>query len=834
MARTDRFMIAPINSGVQTDVRPWLIPDDAFQTLTNAYVFRGRVRKRFGSRLMDGSAADNVAQLHSRLRFSIGSTNGSGVLAPTVVPGNTFAVGQLFSVGTAILTVTDLGTPANLLSTTGATGTYNTTTGSVTIAGATVSTLVYFYPATPVVGFVEYETGLINDEPTYAFDTQFAYEYNATEWIRIAGENVNSPGSSVWTGADYQFMWGSTWRGINNYESYLFVSNFKAADKMRYFDGTNWNYLAPVVNNTNRLLTARLVVPFKNRLVVLNTVERNENAGASVATSNGTTGNFTTPAIGGYAYAYGQTFICGNTVYTITNSSPFVVVSSINSAAGAPVATATFNNTTGVLTVTGNGTNLNLPVYYLNGTTGTQQTYVNRCRFSQNGSPVAGNGWIETIPGLGGYIDAPTKEQIVTCEFLKDRLIVYFESSTWELVYTGNQILPFIWQQINTELGCESTFSVVPFDKVALGVGNVGIHACNGSNVERIDQKIPDEVFQISNDNEGVFRVYGIRDYYVEMVYWTFPSEYVDSMFPNRVLVYNYKNGSWAFNYDSITAFGYFQEQENETWASSSQTWQDSEETWNSGVLQKKFRNVIAGNQQGFTFIISPDLASNAAALSIANIDLTVTDGYMTITSINHNLEAVPDIDTPIQGDYVLLNNIVGITNANGIIYPVVNVIDANTFTVFNTNATGTYLGGGTIQRVSNVNIVTKQYNFYVDQGRNAMINKVDFLVDKTVSGQITVDYQVSSSNDLLLQDFPATGALLGTGVLETSPYQSITLEATQDRLWHPVYLWAEGECIQLNMYMNDNQMRNIDISGSGFVLNAMTFYAQPTSSRLQ
>ena len=45
----DRFFIAPYdqNSGLQTNVKPWLIPDEAFSELNNAYVFRGRVRKRF-------------------------------------------------------------------------------------------------------------------------------------------------------------------------------------------------------------------------------------------------------------------------------------------------------------------------------------------------------------------------------------------------------------------------------------------------------------------------------------------------------------------------------------------------------------------------------------------------------------------------------------------------------------------------------------------------------------------------------------------------------------------------------------------------------------------
>jgi len=120
-----------------------------------------------------------------------------------------------------------------------------------------------------------------------------------------------------------------------------------------------------------------------------------------------------------------------------------------------------------------------------------------------------------------GY--APTEEAIVSAEFIKDRLIVFFERSTWELAYTGNQVLPFVWQKINTELGSEATFSVVPFDKVVLAIGNTGVHACNGSNVERIDTKIPDTVFEIFNKENGVSRVAGVRDYFNEMVYWSFP-----------------------------------------------------------------------------------------------------------------------------------------------------------------------------------------------------------------------------------------------------------------------------------------------------------------------
>src|SRR5690606_29301889 len=114
---------------------------------------------------------------------------------------------------------------------------------------------------------------------------------------------------------------------------------------------------------------------------------------------------------------------------------------------------------------------------------GGSNNYQNRARYARIGNPLEASAWREDIAGAGNSIDCPTSEAIITCEFVRDRLIVYFERSTWEIAYTGNQIYPFVWQKINTELGAESTFSIVPFDKVALAIGNVGIHACNGSSV---------------------------------------------------------------------------------------------------------------------------------------------------------------------------------------------------------------------------------------------------------------------------------------------------------------------------------------------------------------
>lgn len=722
----DRFMIAPLTTGLETDVKPWLIPDNAFSSLNNAYVFRGRIRKRFGSYLMNGSVSPAVAQQYSRFRINVGTTDMNGDLLGTV-PGSVFQVGQMFSIGDEMFSVVTAGNFSMLDTGNTTVATFDTATGAFVFQGSAALTDVFFYPSTPVMGLITYEnSSAINDEILIGFDTQFAYLRTSTAWERITAENA--PGDSVWTGDDSQFFWADNYRGTNASETWLFVTNYNENEPnfMRYYDGTTWFSFNPAFNATpgNTVIAARIIISFKDRLLLLNTVEDNS--------------------------------ALGNGLF-----------------------------------------------------------FRNRLRYSVIGNPISTTAFYDTpnAAGFGGFVDnLGTQEAIISAEFIKDRLIVFFERSTWEVVYTGNNIQPFRWQKINTELGAESTFSTIPFDKIILGIGDVGIHACTGANVERIDEKIPDEVFNIHTTSQGSERVYGIRDYYNELAYWTFPTAAFNLIYPNRVLVYNYKTQSWAFNDDTITCFGYFYSQNNLTWNSTNLTWEETVQTWASPNNTGRFRQIVAGNQQGFTFILNSESSRNSPALSVSNV--AVAGVVVQILSMNHNLAI---------GDYIVVENAQGVVNLNNVSCVVQSVIDANTFQVSIAGVTGVYAGGGTIARVSRINMATKQYNFYLEQGRNLSVSRVDFFVDKTTEGQITIDYYTSSSNQLI-----------GSQILETTPYALYPLEQSQERLWHPVYLYAEGEFIQLVIYLSDAQMADLDIAWSDFQLHAQTYYAQLTSDRLQ
>ncbi len=732
----DRFFIGPYSSGLVRDRKPFLLPDEAFSTIRNAYVFRDRVRKRFGARPMNGAVSKEVQQLFTRFRINIGTTDGAGNIVTTTpldagVPIATPAIGQNFSIGTEIFTVNVLGNPAVMLTTGASTvHTFDTTTGALTINGADANTAVYYYPALPVMGLLTRELTTVNDEQFIGFDTRFSYIFNGTAWEVITT-------AFHWNGSDSQFFWPANYRGSLPSDLIFFVTNFNAPDLMSYYDGTNWNVFNPIYNSLtgDTVTTARIIIPFQNRLVLLNTIEQ----------------------VGG-----------------------------------------------------------------------VDASFRNRARFSQNGNPLQLEAFYEppTNFGRGDHIDAPTSEAIISAQILKDRLIVFFERSTWELAYTGNQVVPFVWQTINIELGVESTFSMVPFDKVLIGVGDVGIMACNAANVDRIDERIPDEVFQIHNTQEGPERVYGVRDYNTEMVYWAFPddSSVATNKFPSRVLVYNYRNNSWAINDDGITAFGQYQFTSNITWENTDLSWDQADFEWNAGENQNKARNVIAGNAEGFTFIVDRDVSINSFALSIT--DMTEAGFIVELTIINHTLN---------YGSYIFIDNATSTNDPDGkitrlnesifLIYP----IDANTVAI-EIPDTGAfngaiYTGGGTVRRVSQIQLVTKQYNFYLDKGYSFAINKIDFLVDKVPSGEVSVLTYANSAN-----------FVIDDSVLSTDAYDQIyaPMEQQQEMVWHSIYPSGFGSFLQFQLTLTNEQMLNRLIADGDFVLNAMVIWADPTSYRLQ
>lgn len=769
------FYITAFDKGLTNNKKPFLIPDEAFSTLENAYVYRDRVLKREGLQFIGADAN------HSRLRRSIPSppvtlatqASGASYINPDLLADANINVratepdAQIAQSSIAItvgaVTFKDV-TGTGVLTGSGAnTGNINYTTGelilnfSPPLGGSTdVDVDFQYFPTLPVMGIPLRDNATLNDEQTIWFDTKYAYVWNGSAFDEfIAG--------TTWSGTNADFFWATNYRGAAPQTKLFFVTNFvvNAANAIRYTDGVTWTDFAPAVTSTQTLYQARIIVPYYSRLLMLDTWE-------------GTT-------IGGY---------------------------------------------------------------------GSAVNIQNRCRFSQLGDPTDVDAFRTDIFGRGGAIDAPTAESIIGAMFVKNTLIVLFEETTWQLTYVGEYGTPFVWERISSDFGSDATFSSVLFDNHMLAVGDTAIIAANAISAQRIDLDIPDQVFQIQRINSGAVRVQGIRDYQKEVVYWNYPdgqtmaTPTTSLTFPNKVLLYNYRNNTWAIFRDSVTAFGSFRLDPNITWDSTDVTWDDFDVTWDDVDSQENFPAIVSGNQQGFVHLYanrSPDDAS----LVIKDIDISVSP--IVITSIDHNLQTGEIIS--LSGMQFVLTSVtphtVLNTNLNSRTYQV-KVITKDTFSISKwdivtqnyannpatwvppatpATANASYVGGGTIILYPKLNVQTKDINVFADKGMQVKMSYIDFLMTPTQGSAFTVLLALNSTLGLP----PAVIGNLGTGNRNvstdlTSPFYT----PASDYAWFRFFCTLSAQYFRICMTYDDNLMNIISTHSQPWTMFGITAYVRP------
>ncbi|MFP3859224.1 MAG: ubiquitin-activating E1 FCCH domain-containing protein [Bacteroidales bacterium] len=725
---TDKLLIANMETGLERDREPWLLPDKAFPTLEDAYLFRGRIKRRQGYR--------NLGRIVTNIGTASGSSF-SGTLPNAPITAGTVRI----QVGDILFY--DDGSGNLLGSPTANTGTITYATGAITLNFSPAlggPTDVDLLNENPVMGLPNRELTTINEEQLIAFDTIKANRYsNANEkFIDITFHKTSNDVFS-WTGSDSDFFW--TWNyaeafwstnSINGFQSTPTTTVAGQGDGIRWYDGSGWVNFLPQVDGSNFLMGAQIIVSYRNRLVMLNTTE-------------------------GTAFGAGTNF--RQRARWSQNGTPYYVAPTPSGFSG--------------------GTDV--------------------------------DAWRDDQVGKGGFIDAPTSEQIISAAFIHDTLIVYFERSTWQLRYTGDPVLPFIWQRINVELGAESTFSVVPFDKGLIGVGNYGIVISNDSSVSRIDQKIPDLVFNIHNGNDGVKRVYGIRDFSKQLIYWTFPNDDTNPTYPTRVLIYDYLENTYAIFNDSITAFGTYQPFNDTTWADLQRSWISYPETWENAELQSQFPLIVAGNQQGFVFSeYNSGPIINDPSLFITNISQA---SEATVTSPNHNL---------LEGTIISINSVEGMTQVNGNIYRVSSP-STNTFIIQTLDDKGNFIDvdssgfdpythNGFITVRNNISILTKKFNPYVNSGQMLRLLQGDYFLEFSSGLEFTTRVFLDENNNESVEQIVV---LPETNVLQ--------------KVWYPAYYSSIGQFAQIEIAFSNSQMFDEAKSSGDVTIHAMMLYTDPS-----
>lgn len=457
---------------------------------------------------------------------------------------------------------------------------------------------------------------------------------------------------------------------------------------------------------------------------------------------------------------------------------------------------------------------------------------------NQSASPP---GYFSDQTGFGGYIEAGILQPIKTVVNNEDVLLVGFNNRQTRLAYTGNDILPFNFFNINSELGSSSTFSAITLDRGALTVGLNGIVLTSQVSAQRVDLPIPDQVFQFNLLNNGVERITAQRDFINEWVYFTYCSNDNDELiYPNQTLQYNYRDNSWAIFNESYTTYGQFKILEDATWATIGDrfaTWNVWNEPWEAGGSTLLQPSVIAGNQQGF--IVFRDRGTNESN-SLYIQDITIALGIVTITSPDHDLN---------NGDFIVISGCLGMSDINGQIFGV-DDRTTDTFTlslaVGQSVPSGTYLGSGVIQRMYVPYIQTKQFPVAWDMARKTRIGNQQYLLTTTALGQVTLLIFLSMDDSNPYNDGfivpnvnSQNNSLIYSTILYTCPESTnlgltaantnlqMVTGAQQQQIWHRMNTSLIGDTVQIGITLSEDQMRDSDLKSQfteielhGFILD--------------
>ncbi len=918
---SDKIIVGPINKGLRTDRLPFNIDNDSFPRLINSYQWRGRIRRKRGTKFLNRLTRFFNSNLLSYSSSSTILLNGSGIgnlitgfglqTNSNIVPGSVTLVG---SIGPVVYTDP---TKDGYLTPTGTSGpnTINYASGQIRIpaqSGGTITAIFEYYPDLPVMGIEDLSLDPSTTPDTLLFDTTYSYEIDSDDPYPVHDVSFyknpvadpillpgyvpkTNPTPTTWNGLDYQQFW------TTNYQGALWATNgiripFSVNNVGMQFKQITLVTIITAGNGTTTPAVADITI-IAHGLVVGDFVYINEVEG--ITGINFETGYVTTiisvdiiEVTFPFAILGGVYTRNGIAQYLTNRSDP--TIDSLRWYDGDPTNPVTH------AFVQGHGwVNFMPPIsradvsigdlpadqYYLVGarlifpfkdrllffgvvvqsSTSLPIYLPDMVIYSQNGTPYytasfSGDPTLATtiyspvlVPdnqtatasaywadqtGFGGFIPAGVSSPIISVGSNEDVLIVGFTTIQARLIYTGNDLLPFNFYLIDSELPTTSTFSAINMGNGIISRGERGLIIVTQREATRIDLDILDQIFEINLLENGNERFTAQRDFLNEWIYFTYRGNQNTYRFPTQTLFYNYRENSWAIFDEAYTTYGQFRQKSGFTWATIGKSfpkWKVWNVPWDSGETTELTPDVAAGNQQGFLCIKDDeDGTGEANSLYIQSITST------TITSPDHCLNS---------GDYIVISGVLGVTGLNGNIFsvmePTVDTFELNPIPTIS----GTYLGGGLIQRMYVPDIQTKQFPLAWGAGRKTRLGVQKYLLSTTELGQIQLLIFLNTDSSFAYNSGAITpqpnvdnGSLVYSTNLFTCPESTnmgltpantnllmITTDGTtgQQQIWHRINTSLIGDTIQLGFTLSDEQMRNTDFNNQfaeieihGFILD--------------
>lgn len=783
------YLIGKYAQGLDHSVQPWLLPDDAQDSLYDGFVYRGEWCKRPGYSQFAVGQVSSASYTESRMVKAVSGASMTGAINSinktyTITATTPLSRGGFTVVGnTPSQSLTDNGLGYFLFSTvnlsaitqaspvlvTTSTNHGYTTGDQVVITNAggmtqinsplaytiTVTGLATFtlngvdstlYSAFTSGGTVQKVAGTINYS-TGAVSVTFATA--PTAGTVVANYNYH-PGLPVMMVANFYKATGvrelivADTRNLNRYNpttnrlEYISASAF-TGDDTNFF---SWvNYKAP--DGTPRLLFTNNVdsiFQYDGTTVSAYPVYTTSTA-VSESYGSGTGGS------GPYTHSAASTPVVRRSV-TVTAGAQSVTDDGLGAFTGD--GTGTINYTTGAMSVTfsavvGLGDPITVAYKALSAaiTTAlhlftmkdrlvilrpTYSTGIKGQRILVSGTGYYCDTFTTDAPGAG-FVDLSDPSWIYAAAFNRDDLIIFTQNSTWIQKYTGNDVVPFVFDKLDQSRGSGAPYSGITYLNQTTTLSQRGFIGTDGYKVERTDDKIPQ--FSFNDINQNRFQVCFVgtmdedRDHYL---LYPSPGQSVS----NRILVTNYEEGNYQVYRLPLSCMGEFIEAIDYTWSdlSAFSTWDD---------MAARFGNWNAFSyMKGLPFAIGGGHGGEIWRLNVNGIEDNPTK-IRAITVVDSNtLQITTDYQRWALGDYIYIDGISGMAEANNKQGAIKNVITPNyVFQIdLRTTRFSTYTSGGTASRVIPFESSTKKFNPFVQECKKVRCGYMYFYV--TSSGVAT------------------------------------------------------------------------------------------------
>jgi hypothetical protein len=602
------FAIGEFKTGVNNYLEPYLRPNDAFDPLSNAFVFRGSLSKRNGYSILGKMAYRDSGVV---IATGNGTISYAGTLSTIPIRAGSFTATN----GVEAFSDNGLGV---LTGNAGGTGTINYTTGAWTLVFNTAvimgvlirASYTYISVGRPIMGIKTYVDEDNDSETLVVCDTRRASIYNS---ISNVFEPLSLVSQLLWIGdaTTTTFITVLGWQNIAPYSVEITDGTSTINDDGVGGFNTSGNFAAgsTIDYSTGAIGVVFTAAPATGvEITITLSLAGDYFSGTNTNFFNSVNWKATTSAT---AYLYLTNNVDRITLFDGTNLSrpPFSTTLAGNTSFTNDIETCLDIN------VYTNRLLLVRPVIVGNAFPDGQSI-----RWSALFNPF---NFAADFAGNGGELSAPTSDWIQSDKFLRGTLVVNFTESTWTFRYTGSDFNPFRFDRLNSSKSCRAPYASVEYDERVTFAGNKGLMACDGVNVQRYDISIVDQFLEINQDYFS--SCFAQKFDTLNQTWMLYPSQ--SSEINNRALVYNFLENTWAIYDLPMSCLGLYKASTDAVWddfapggryydSTTGSTWETSDFPWDAYANQSLSPILLGGDQNGVIYTMDSGVTDNTNVIT--------------------------------------------------------------------------------------------------------------------------------------------------------------------------------------------------------------------------